>query len=288
MPPTLAERRVPFSKRLQYVAETVAVYIVYGFFRLLPLDTASWLGGWLMRKIGPLTRGDKTARRNLSFTLPEADHEKILDGMWDNLGRAIGEYPHLHRLAPRLEISGAENLKKDGGIIFFSGHFANWETGAIAMRALGHPPAVVYRKPNNPWIDSLLRHARDSGASGHIEKGAAGARDIVSCLKKGEAIGMLVDQRLNEGLPIPFFGKDAMTAPAIAQFALKFGCPLYPVRGERLDGARFRVTILPAITLGDSAEKIMTDINALLEGWIRENPAQWLWTHQRWDREMYQ
>jgi KDO2-lipid IV(A) lauroyltransferase len=79
-----------------------------------------------------------------------------------------------------------------------------------------------------------------------------------------------------------------MTAPAIAELALRFNVPIVPARVERLDGARFRLTVyeplaLPADRNKDTAvPAILTEINARLEAWIRERPEQWLWLHRRW------
>ncbi len=99
---------------------------------------------------------------------------------------------------------------------------------------------------------------------------------------------MLIDQKMNDGIPIPFFGHDAMTAPAVAQLALKFRCPVLPTRAERLGGARFRLTVLQPIKLPDTGNReadirtLMTQINNMLESWIIERPEQWLWLHRRW------
>jgi KDO2-lipid IV(A) lauroyltransferase len=93
---------------------------------------------------------------------------------------------------------------------------------------------------------------------------------------------------MNDGIPVPFFGRDAMTAPALAEFALKFDCPMVPARITRLGGARFRLTALPPIHLvrtGDhqaDVAAIMTAVNAIIEAWVRETPEQWLWLHNRW------
>ena len=57
---------------------------------------------------------------------------------------------------------------------------------------------------------------------------------------------MLVDQKMNDGIAVPFFGRDAMTAPALAQIALKFRCPVVPAKVERIKGARFRIIVYPA------------------------------------------
>jgi KDO2-lipid IV(A) lauroyltransferase len=99
---------------------------------------------------------------------------------------------------------------------------------------------------------------------------------------------MLVDQKLNDGIAVPFFGRDAMTAPALARLALRFGSPVLPVRVERLPRARFRVVVEPPIRYqrsGDAARDtlaLMTQVNQVLERWIRAKPDHWFWLHRRW------
>ena len=97
-----------------------------------------------------------------------------------------------------------------------------------------------------------------------------------------------MDQKLNSGIPVPFFGRDAMTAPAVATFALRYDCPVWPVRVERLAGASFRVTVHPKLAMPEQGTReerihaITVAINRTLEDWIRERPEQWLWLHRRW------
>lgn len=284
-----------FMRRVRYAFETVAAYLIYGFFWLLPVSAASDLGGFLMRHIGPRMGITRVARKNLELAFPEkpaAQLQLIIIGMWDNLGRVIAEYPHLRKIWSRVELVGAEHLvvARESGkpAIFFGGHLANWEVNVLAAKMNGLDIHLVYRKPNNPGVDGLLRHARNAGAVGHIRKGPQGARDILSVIRDNGAVGMLVDQRLKEGVAAPFFGREAMTATVMAPFVFKYGCPLYPSRSERLGGARFRVTIYPPLKVPDTGDrnadtlKLMTDVNKLLESWIRERPEQWLWIHKRW------
>ena len=282
-------------RRGRYALETIAAYAVYGIFRVMPLDAASAAGGWVGRHIGPHLSSSETARENLATAFPEKDtaaREKIVLGMWDNLGRVAAEYAHLYRIWERVDFQGVEMLSavRDSGkpAIFCAAHLANWEVGAIAAKKHGVDISLVYRKPNNPGVDSLLRHARDSGASSHIQKGSAGAREMLAVLKRNGVLGVLIDQKLNEGMAIPFFGREAMTAPALAHFALRYGCPVYPTRIERVDGCHFKMTLYPALeTLrtGDQEQDtraMLVEINRQLESWIRERPEQWLWIHRRW------
>jgi len=288
-------KRKRWVKVLKHGLETVMAYTAFGIFRVMPLDMASNCGGAVLRFLGPKFGITRVARFNLGLAFPdmaEAEKQRIILGMWDNLGRVIAEYSHLHRIWHRVEIvNHSDCLEPDRrGLptIFFGAHMANWEIYAVAAKQAGLRLHLVYRKPNNAGVDGLLRGARESGGAGHIAKGRQGAREILSMLRKGEAVGMLIDQRLSEGIPVPFFGHPAMTTDAMAQFALRMGCQLYPARMERLSGARFRMTVFPALKIqptddnADDARLIMTEANAMLEGWVRERPEQWLWIHRRW------
>jgi Kdo2-lipid IVA lauroyltransferase/acyltransferase len=286
--------------RWRSIAEAALLFPLYGVFSVLPVDSASALGGWIGRRVGPFLPSHKIARQNLTRCFPEkspAEIKKILTGMWDNLGRVMAEYSHLDTLwaTGRIEFVGTEyaDLLRDDGKpgLLMGGHLGNWEVGPIACAAFGVPLAVVYRIPNNLYVARLLAHARKAVSSHTFPKGPNGARLLFKHLHAGGHAGLLVDQKMNDGVPIPFFGRPAMTAPAIAQLGMRLDCPLVPLRSERLGGARFRVTLMPPLTLprtGDShadAVVLMTEFNRQLEIWVRERPEQWLWVHRRWPKE---
>ena len=280
--------------------EALGVAAALGLFRLLPLDLASATGGWLCRRFGPLAPVSRYAERNLRRAFPEktdAEISGVLVAMWENLGRVFGEYPHLARFRlyepeGRVEVLGAEHvdrLRDDGKTgIFFSAHIGNWELASLGATQRGLPLTRIYRAPNNPLVDRLIRAARRSVAGELLPKGAEGARRAVAVMRAGGHLGMLVDQKMNDGIAVPFFGRLAMTAPALAQLALKFDCPVVPAKVERLGGTRFRLTIYPPLKIEKSGERecdvlaLMTRVNAIIEGWIRERPEQWLWLHRRW------
>jgi KDO2-lipid IV(A) lauroyltransferase len=281
-----------------YVLQAVALALFLGFCRLLPVDRASALGGWIGRTVGPHMGQSRKAARNLARALPENsadENRRIMLGMWDNLGRVIAEYPHLATICAKLEggrveIAGLETVRAligDGrpGILF-GAHLANWEVQPFIARHTGLELGLIYRAPNNEWVDAILRRLRDSPLM--FRKGQEGAKALFSLLRHGGHAAMLVDQKMNDGIPVPFFGRDAMTAPAIAQFAIRLGAVLVPVRTERLEGARFRITVYPPMEIpatGDRAadeRTLMVQINAIVEGWIRARPEQWLWLHRRW------
>jgi len=279
--------------RLRHLIEATALIVLFSILRLLPLDTASWIGSFLARHIGPCMKAHKTAEKNLAFAFPEKSEEerkKILDGMWDNLGRTAAELPHLpgKKLIVRVKIIGAEYMQPGLPSLFFSGHLGNWELLPFTAQDQGVRIALAYRQANNPYVDNIVARLRSTHSSGMFHKGPSGAIKLVRALKGGQSLAMLVDQKMNNGITVPFFGHPAMTAPALAQFSLRYGMPILPARMIRKGGVHFEGVIYSPLVYektGNEAHDIlaiMTAVNAQLEAWIREYPEQWFWVHRRW------
>ncbi|HYB09864.1 MAG TPA: lipid A biosynthesis lauroyl acyltransferase [Alphaproteobacteria bacterium] len=299
----MLEWRTPVSRALGTVVhwiEGVALLAAFAMFRLMPLDWASALGGHLCRTYGRFLPVSRYAKRNLRAAYPEksdAEIRKIFVDMWENLGRMFGEYPHLggirlYEPGSRVEVINPEyldHLRDDGKPgIFFSAHIGNWEIASMGATQRDLPLIRIYRAPNNPLVDRLARWTRRKITGELLPKGEEGARRTIAMMRKGGHLGILVDQKLNNGIPVPFFGRPAMTAPSLAQLALKFDCPVIPARVVRLNGAHFRLFIYPPLEIvktGDRAHDtlaLMIRVNAIIEGWVREYPGQWLWLHRRW------
>jgi KDO2-lipid IV(A) lauroyltransferase len=118
-------------------------------------------------------------------------------------------------------------------------------------------------------------------------KGAVGARGALAHLNEGGYLGMFVDQKMNDGIPVEFFGRPAMTAPALAAMALRSRCPVIPVRIRRIGPARVWLEVEPPLALPDSGDRqtdiaaLMRSANQTLERWISDEPGSWLWLHCR-------
>lgn len=293
--------RRTLGRSIRHALEGTLFAAALGVFRLLPFEAASAAGGRIGRTVGPLLKRDRIARSNLRTVMPEltdAERDGIAARMWDNIGRNLGEFAHLDRIYPagRVEIEGGEHiaelLDRGAGAIFFSAHYGNWELLSISLARQGLAPVCVYRPASSPLIERLIQNRRLAahGASGvdYVPKTARGLRDTVRALRDGRPVAMLIDQKMNQGVPVPFFGRMAMTAPAIAQIALKYDVPVVPARVDRLGDARFRVTAFPPLEIRTTGEPaadslaILTEINRIVEEWVRAAPGQWLWAHRRW------
>ncbi|MBL6928417.1 MAG: lauroyl acyltransferase, partial [Rhodospirillales bacterium] len=226
-----------------------------------------------------------------------AEVNGIVKQMWDNFGRVVAEYPHLAKFDVfakdgRVEVVGVEYIDqlRDDGLpgLAFSAHIGNWEILSLAATQRGMPLDRVYRAANNPIVERLFTRGRTAVDGALIPKGPAGVRPLLKSLKDGNHLALLIDQKMNDGIAVPFFGRDAMTATALAEFALKFNCPVVPARVERLGGARFRITVDPPLEMTNTGERHadvlanMTRVNAVVEQWVRDTPGQWLWLHNRW------
>ena len=287
-------------RKIRYYIEAASVRMVYCLFRMLSVYTASELGGYLARTIGPYLHRSKIARSNIKKAMPELGNDeidRIIKGMWDNLGRTLAEFPHMDGLDPEtfdklVVFEGLENIvdacRFKRGSIYFTGHLANWEMTAKSFTVNGHPLTVVVRRGNNPGLEKIVQELRTGYQLNTIPKGQSGARQMLRALKNGKCVGIFIDQKMNDGIKTRFFGLDAMTAPAIARLALKYDYPVLPTRTVRLDGPRHKVTIFPPIRVSRTGDMdkdvvdVMNNINLIMEGWIREHPEQWFWIHNRW------
>jgi len=264
------------------------------------------LFGRITRLIGPLTREQRIGRANLTAAFPEkspAEIEKILAGVWDNLGRLGAEFAHLdhiwehdpaHPEDSRIEIQPRTHelfaqLRLDGKpALIFASHLGNWELPAVAAVAHGLDAATLYRRPNISSANRIIEEMRAVKMGTLIPTGRDAPLRLADALQKGQHVAMLVDQYFTNGVDVTFFGRKTKANPTLARLLRQIECPIHGVRIIRLPGHRFRAELSEEVKpVRDAEGKIdvqgtMQAITSVIEGWIREYPDQWLWLHRRW------
>jgi len=299
LPGKSSDWRQDFAWRL----EAFGFQALFGFLRLLGVERASGLGGWLLRTLGPLTGTQKTVIRNLRIAFPdmdEAERNALALAQWDQTGRTFAELAVMDQLTPeggRVEVVGLERLHalRDSGkpAVLISGHLANFEVMAAVIMAAGVPCQVTYRAANNPYVDALIRKSRERYGIRLFAPKGDGTRDLMAGMKRGDSIALLVDQKYNQGPEVQFFGQPVNASPGAARLAARFDTVMQPLSVVRLPNARFRVTAHEPISVNHSEDKaadVLAGVqaaNRFVEDRVREHPVDWFWVHKRWPDEVY-
>lgn len=302
----MAERRSTAKAALDAAIGSVAVALLRAV-KLTDRQRAANLAGATLRRVGPLFKEHRLGRDNLRAAFPEksdAEIETILAGVWDNLGRVAAEFVHLDAFhvagadaddpdAIMLEPEMLERCRRVIGgnraTLSFACHTANWEMSAVVAKVLGADCAVLYRRPNIGAIGDAVVKLRAGVMGQMIPTGLEAPVRLAHLLQQGVHVGMLVDQHFTKGVEVSFFGRPCKANPLIALLARQVECPIIGLRVIRLpDGNRFRGEITaPLEPPRDAAGRIdvkgtMQAITAVIEGWVRQCPEQWLWLHRRW------
>ena len=289
-------------KIIKYFFEFVSIISLFCIFKIIGLKNASNLGSILGRLIGPLFRSKNIIKQNIKIglgNLDEKKEEEIINGMWSNIGRTFAEYVFLKDFKlnktnfDHIKINGTNYLdqikKANKPVIFYSGHFANFELMAMELDKFGIKTAAIYRPLNNFFLNPLMEYLRMKYiCPTQIPKGRMGMREIISRIKDGYSIALMMDQRVSEGQKVPFFNKPAFTTTIPAQLALKYDCKLVPIFLERKGSLNFEMTVHEPYKIektGNNEEdtkNITLKINQVIEKMIIKNPTQWIWSHNRW------
>lgn len=252
------------------------------------------MGRRLMTAIGPRLGKHNKFREILQTAFPEKspdELERLLIAIWGNVGAVMAEYSHLNTICvrqadERLEIETQSSTRGyrigHRPAIFVAPHLSNFEVCAGAIRRVAGPVTLVYKPLKNPWLDKRLAKYRQSMGCDLVSS-EQGAGALLRELRAGRSIGVIMDQRHGTGTPIPFLGVLKPTTLVPARLALRCGADLIPVRAERLEGSRFRITFYDRITPGDPDEpdteralRMTREVHRLFEQWIHACPQDWL------------
>lgn len=290
-------------KKLRHQFEYIIFILITKLLGFIGIDKSASFCAYIAKKIGPHLKVSNIARNNLKHAYGKNKNEnnKIINDLWDNYGRYIGEFPFINKLTnkelkERVDIQNIELLQKfkdnKQPFLLFLAHQANWDILIRRINDLYPKFAIIYRKANNPYIDKKILSERGNAENLiMIEKGTKGSRNLIKALKSGYSIAMLVDQKMNDGIEVPFFDQPAMTAHAIAKLSIQYNLPIIPLQISRIDkSSYFKLMVHKPVkykTTGDNTQDcydIMLKINKILEGWIRKKPAEWFWFHNRWKK----
>jgi len=282
-------------KILRYFIESIFVYFFFFISKLLGLQMSRKVFSMIFKLFGPFFRSRKTIEKNLnrySSQLTLSEKNKIISNMWSNYGMTFVEYMYLKKLRienGHIEVEGKKYLEtilqNNKPVIFVSGHFANFELMSMEITKNKNNLATIYRPLNNIFLNFFMEYLRKKFVCpNQIKKGRTGVKSSIEFLKKNYSIALMIDQRVSEGEKINLFGEKAYTTTLPAQLALKFNLDIVPISIIRKNNNFFFMKILDPIKSTHFKDKISITqkLNEKLEELIKENPDQWIWTHNRW------
>jgi KDO2-lipid IV(A) lauroyltransferase len=296
----------PLKNLLDRAIGAITVGLLNGIKHTDRRRTANFAGAF-MRKVGPLFPEHRIGREQLRTAFPDKsgdEIERILAGVWDNLGRIAIEFAHLHEFSvegfgkqtadlitypPESQARYDWIMKSGKAAIGFAAHLANWELPGIGAKLIGVKSAVLFRKPNIGAVSDAIVKLRTPLMGELIPTGLDAPVRLARLLETGTHVGMLADQHYSKGVEVMFFGRRCLANPLIAMLARQTELPIYGMRVVRKpDGNSFWGEIsapVQPVRDGDGRIQVkgtMQAITSVIEGWIRQFPEQWLWLHRRW------
>ncbi|MBR4682560.1 MAG: hypothetical protein IKP06_04585 [Elusimicrobiaceae bacterium] len=294
-----------FQKTPAHFVQYLALKAVCVFVRLLPYRAAVFLGRQLVgftRFV--LHKRFKRVCEDIARAFPDKSPQQVHQiavGSWCNMGQIFAEFLQFSAMDVAefknyCRIEGMEKLTKaqgvSGGIIHI-GHFTNWEAFGLAASAYGFDKAVLAQRVDNPYVDEEINRLRNmfSGTtfySNHQDK------PFLACmrwLRKKKMLGILFDQNTISGeMWFSFLGRTAAFSPITALLAIKAQVPVFPVYVSRDNKGLLTCTVYdpiipPSTYTLENTRQFTKTLIGYYEQWIRQNPASWLWAHNRWKRE---
>ncbi len=180
-------------------------------------------------------------------------------------------------------------LKKEGqGVLLLSAHIGNWEVAARLLSFL-KPVTGITRDAKNPRVNELMQRFKPSENFTLTPKHSVDSTRLLSVLKKGEVLALLIDQyAMSYGVRLPFFGHVTSVHKSPAMLHLVTRTPIVYGLCLRTAPMKFRVEVSEPLVFpatgnrANDIEKILLDLTARTEDAIRRYPEQYLWAHNRW------
>ena len=283
------------KKNIKYFFEAILLYIFLIIAKLIGLSLSRKLFSFIFKIVGPTIRSNVITKKNLlrySDKLSDQKIKEIISNMWSNYGMTFIEYVFLKKFRNKnlhISIEGEKILnkikEKNEPVIFVSGHFANFELMSMEITKKEIKLATIYRPLNNFFLNPFMEYLRKKFiCKNQIKKGRQSIKEIINFIDQNHSIALMIDQRVSEGNKINFFNKEAHTTTLPAQLAFKFNLKIVPIFIERKEDKYFLMKVYDPFNISLYKDKIelTKKLNQILEGMIKKNPNQWIWTHDRW------
>lgn len=270
---------------------------------LLPLTVLYYISDFLFfifYRVVPYRR--KVVLQNLRNSFPEkteAEINEICEGFYRHFCDLIIECIRLFsmpkaELVTRCKLHNPEFFQKYAqagkSLLVISGHYNNWELGAMSFDIqIPHQCVGIYKPLNNSFFNTKFAESRSRYGMELVP-----IKDVNSNFEANAnrltAVLFGADQSPSRSTNVhwmQFLKQDTAVLYGSEKYAVEYN---YPVVFARIKKVRRGYYEAEFETLfenpADSAPSAVTEAHTLaLEELIREAPQYWLWTHKRWKRK---
>ncbi|MBI5872651.1 MAG: mitochondrial fission ELM1 family protein [Candidatus Omnitrophica bacterium] len=279
----------------------IALKCALVFMRLAPVQAWLFLArpmGWLYYYFA--AKKNKKAYLNLKIAfsnISEFERKRIIKAMYirfaQNLVEAMylplmdGAYIRKHVQITDMKV--IEDAKKDHtSVIFLGCHAGSWELSNAACAGLfskGSYAMLAQPQTKHRKIDSYLNRLRQDKGIRVIRVDEL--KTLMQHLGAGNPIGTIADHGGQDGIPVEFFGKLAMTPVGSVRLAKKMGSQIILAFMRRLHGPYHELLLKPyelvsTASPADDVKVNLANINKVFQDWVTKYPQEYLWFYKRW------
>ncbi|MBC7451592.1 MAG: lysophospholipid acyltransferase family protein [Cytophagales bacterium] len=292
----------PFLKRLKYTLLYRLVLALIFVTEKLPRPLIFFIYGNLGRLAYYFAgTARETAIKNLTIVYGKEkglkEIKQITKKMFENLGKNLADvlrvFPMetLEQFNKQVKVIGKEHLDaayaKGKGVVLLTAHIGAFEILGTFV-GLNYKSIMMGTKLKDPRLDALIVKSRSKGGSKYVHRGEH-TLQLMRSLKEGRVMIILIDQDTKvKSRFVEFMGVPAATPVGATMMALKSGADIVPVIVQMDKDDNQTITCMPALEVirtGNAEDDLVENtrqMNVAVDYFIRRDPSQWVWMHDRW------
>ena len=263
------------------------MYLLSDFFALLLNHVFKYRKKIILQNLSTCFPGKSSGEMK---QLVSAVYKNLTDNILEGIKAFTMSKKQIVRRHKILNIDFLNDLEKaNKSIIAVAGHYNNWEWGSISAKLQTDYNVVGFYKPlSNPYIDSFVRWSRER--CGTL---LSSIKETSSTFEKFKDVPtaylMAADQSpgkkyLKDAYWINFLERDTAFLHGPEKHAKNNNYPVVYIDVHRIKRGYYTVELsMLAENPADLPDgEITTRFAKKLESIIKNQPANWLWSHNRW------
>lgn len=270
------------------------------FFKILPFFIIYLLSDFIYILFYYIVRyRKKVVFDNLQKSFPEKtdpEIKRIAKEFYKNLsditiesikGLTMSEAEMLNRYKVLNPEVSDKYFEQGKDVMNLASHYCNWEWGIQAVdMQFKHSVVSIYKPLTNKFIEKYMTEKRER--TGMTMISIRGSRDFFMTKKKQPVSYIMAgDQnplKVEKAIWVDFLGRKTACLHGIESMAKQANMPMVYYDVQRVKRGYYTLNVVDFMEFPKNTEKgeITQKYMTMLEGIIRKNPANWLWSHKRW------